>query len=131
MDDSEARDAADEYVSAYLTGEEKHVFFNEKYFHHYKYYGIVNGYAVLVLDRTILDYVEYEMAGYTFAYAIGDMFVYLDGNLQYLKDAYDSGLLTDEDIKKIYERDIEYRKFRKVWEAERYEQYKSNFKEKS
>ena len=115
MDDSEARAAADEYVSAYLTGEEKHVFFNEKYFHHYKYYGIVNGYAVLVLDRTILDYVEYEMAGYTFAYAISDMFVYLDGNLQHVKDAYDSGLLSDEDIKKIYERDIEYRKFRKVW----------------
>lgn len=61
---------------------------------------IVNGYAVLVLDRTILDYVEYEMAGYTFAYAPNDMFVYLHGNLQHVKDAYDYGLLSDEDIKK-------------------------------
>lgn len=123
MEDSQAKEAADKYVSSYLAGEEKHVFFNEEYFHHYKYYGMVNGYAILAIDGSLLDYVEHEIAGYTFGCAISEMFVYFDGSLQYVKDAYDSGRLTDEDIKKIYERDLEYRKFRKIWLDEQYKEY--------
>ena len=115
MDDSTARKEADAYVSSYLAGEETHKFFNEKELYYHKYLGVINDCVVLAVEGNIAVYDEFELAGYIFPCSPFNLTVYVNGEIRMLDDAYEDGLLNDDDIRKVHERFYEYNKFREVW----------------
>ena len=115
MDDSTARKEADAYGSSYLAGEETHKFFNEKELYYHKYLGVINDCVVLAVEGNIAVYDEFELAGYIFPCSPFNLTVYVNGEIRMLDDAYEDGLLNDDDIRKVHERFYEYNKFREVW----------------
>ena len=80
--------------------------FPERRPHGELYYGTINGY--IVASETTGDLgigSTFDIAGYTFESGLMfDIFVYKDGEGDTLKEAYEKGWLTKEQIGKIYER---------------------------
>jgi uncharacterized protein YxjI len=74
-----------------------------------KYFGTYNNMLVLnvrMLGTMLPDSLEHEIiAGNKFSYGIGREYrVWVDEKLYYLKDAYELGILTDDDVKYIHQR---------------------------
>lgn len=115
MSESEIHDKAHKYAEGERESS-RHSFFNDKRIITYKYYGTFKGSTVLVLEGNLTVLQEYEIAGYTFSYGnYATMYTYNNGKFYALKEAYDLGLLDDEDIGKVYERYLAYSKYEREW----------------
>ena len=109
--------AAREAARKEADNKRKHTFFNEKYYLNYKYFGVFNNCAVLVIEGNLSAETEYKLAGYVFGFGnSANMFAYKDGKMYDLSDAFDIGLLSDSDIGNVYSRYTKYKEFEKEWE---------------
>jgi len=75
-------------------------------FYVYKYYGTYDGAAPVIMQGTNIDYAteicEETVAGYTFIYPCYNLItVWKDGEFYSLQEAYDLGILTEEQIGQI------------------------------
>ena len=114
IDDAEK--AAREAARKEADNKRKHTFFNEKYYLNYKYYGMFNNCAVLVIEGSLSIETEYKLAGYVFGFGnSANMYAYKDGKMYDLSDAFDMGLLSDSDIENVYARHTKYWEFEKEW----------------
>ena len=114
IDDAEK--AAREAARKEADNKRKHTFFNEKYYLNYKYYGMFNNCAVLVIEGSLSIETEYKLAGYVFGFGnSANMYAYKDGKMYDLSDAFDMGLLSDSDIGNVYARYTKYKEFEKEW----------------
>ena len=98
--DKKAREDAENESSRY-----DHRFFNERWIKRYKYYGVFGECVVLVQEGNLTQYAEIVIDEFTFAYANNaTMFAYRNGKIYELSNAYEMGLLTSEDIARVYDR---------------------------
>ena len=98
-------------------------FFNsqeEVLHYYYRYYGIINDCVVLVTYGSGEDFsISINIAGYTFTFPSNYAFeVYYNNDILSVAQAYDSGLLNDENIQMLLERHMLF--------EEIYNNYKQN-----
>ena len=69
------------------------------------YFGQYGGNDVVIMryDLSRIDDAPMRIGGYEFYFWVGFVMVYTKDTKYHLKDAYESGLISDEDLAKIYE----------------------------
>ena len=88
---------------------DKHSFFNELYYYDSRYYGKINDCIILVSVGMAAVKTEYNIAGHTISFnASAVIYVVKDEKLIELREAYDLGYLTDDNIGLISERNDAY-----------------------
>ncbi len=107
--ESEARAWADKIATRETNALHKHRFFNEWYYVDSRYYGKINDCVILVSVGMAAVMTEYEIAGYTISFSnSAEINVINDDAILSLKEAYDLGYLTDDNIGLISERNDAY-----------------------
>lgn len=111
-------EAASERAKTYAE-RKRHRFFNEMYYGSYRYYGKINDCVILVCVGADTLYWIIDVAGYKFAFPSSSTIYVIKDNVIYdIKEAYDLGYLTNEQIGLLAERHEVYQKFAVEWEYE-------------
>ena len=103
---------------------ERHRFFNEMYYGSKRYYGKINDCVILASVGMDCLYWIIDVAGYKFAFPSSSTIYVIKDNVIYdIKEAYDLGYLTNEQIGILAERHEVYQKFAVEWEYEMNKKY--------
>ena len=103
---------------------DKHSFFNELYYYDSRYYGKINDCVILASVGMDTLYWIIDVAGYKFAFPSSSTIYVIKDNVIYdIKEAYDLGYLTNEQIGLLAERHEAYQKFAVEWEYEMNKKY--------
>ncbi len=103
---------------------ERHRFFNEMYYGSKRYYGKINDCVILASVGADTLYWIIDVAGYKFAFPSSSTIYVIKDNVIYdIKEAYDLGYLTNEQIGLLAERHEAYQKFAVEWEYEMNKKY--------
>ena len=102
----------------------RHRFFNEMYYGSKRYYGKINDCVILASVGMDTLYWIIDVAGYKFAFPSSSTIYVIKDNVIYdIKEAYDLGYLTNEQIGLLAERHEAYQKFAVEWEYEMNKKY--------
>ena len=103
----------------------RHRFFNEMYYGTRRYYGKINDCVILASEGAEAVFWSIDIAGYKFEFSNSAIIYVIKDNVIYdIKEAYDLGYLTDEQIALLAERHEVYETFSREWEIEMNEKYK-------
>ena len=105
----------DPVASAYAfkqLGDNKYRFFNPKKCDLYQYYGKFGDCVMLAVENAFYVLQTISVADYTFELGgTGGLYVWRDGEIMHIGEAFEAGYLTVEDIGKAYERYLAYQEY--------------------
>lgn len=107
-----AHESADRAAYRQLSRDNRH-FFKEENYQTFRYYGKKGDKIFLVEDDRYNSLHVFDLAGYKFFTdgGAGDILVYSGGAFTDLTEAYEKGMISKEDVKFVYERNLAYTEY--------------------
>lgn len=110
--EQKAHESADRAAYRQLSRDNRH-FFKEENYQTFRYYGKKGDKIFLVEDDRYNSLHVFDLAGYKFFTdgGAGDILVYSGGEFTDLTEAYEKGMISKEDVKFVYERNLAYTEY--------------------